>query len=154
MWWQVGVKSACVVVKSEWDRHQSGLSLAKSGQVGSCRSWIGASRSDVGAKSGWIIAVSELGRGRVVVKESRGHFIPDLPDFGKKSSRGESGSQVGTVWLGHYQPTHNLTWIPTGTISYLCADRHKPLQSKKQQNDGVSTYWFKTGIYCNGRRRL
>jgi hypothetical protein len=44
---------------------------------------------------------SELGRGRIVVKESRGNFIPDLPDFGKKSSRGESGSQVGTVWLWH-----------------------------------------------------
>jgi hypothetical protein len=45
--------------------------------------------------------MSELGRGRIVVKESRGHFIPDLPDFGNKSSRGESGSQVGTVLLWH-----------------------------------------------------
>jgi hypothetical protein len=39
--------------------------------------------------------MSELGQGRVVVKESRGHFIPDLPDFGKKSSRGESGAKSG-----------------------------------------------------------
>jgi hypothetical protein len=90
MWWQVGVKSAFVVVKSEWDRHQSGLSLDESGQVV-------AKSGQVGAKSGWIVAVSELGWGRVVVKESQGQFIPDLPDFGKKSSRDESGSQVGTV---------------------------------------------------------
>jgi hypothetical protein len=33
--------------------------------------------------------MSELGRGRVVVKESRGHFIPDLPDIGKKNQVGE-----------------------------------------------------------------
>jgi hypothetical protein len=29
-----------------------------------------------------------------------GHYIPDLTDFDKKSSRGNSGSQAGPVWLG------------------------------------------------------
>jgi hypothetical protein len=35
--------------------------------------------------------MSELGRGRVVVKESLGNFIPDLPDVGKKNQVGRVG---------------------------------------------------------------
>jgi hypothetical protein len=40
--------------------------------------------------------MSELGRGRVVVKESRGHFIPDLPTLVKNqvgASRGANSEQ-------------------------------------------------------------
>ena len=39
--------------------------------------------------------MSKLGWGRIVVKESRAHFIPDLLDFGKKkkSSRGAKSGQ-------------------------------------------------------------
>jgi hypothetical protein len=38
--------------------------------------------------------MSELGRGRVVVKESREHFIPDLPDFGKKKKNQVGASRM------------------------------------------------------------
>jgi hypothetical protein len=45
--------------------------------------------------------MSELGRGRIVVKESRGHFIPDLPDFGKKNQVGASrGAKSGQCDCG------------------------------------------------------
>jgi hypothetical protein len=58
----------------------------------------------------WIVAMLELGQGRVVVKESCGHFIPDLPDFGKKknrvgASRGANSGQCDCGMITDYSVT-------------------------------------------------
>jgi hypothetical protein len=67
--------------------------------------------------------MSELGRGRIIVKESRGHFIPDLPDFGKNQVGASRGAKSGQCDCGiteiFYQSSAQLSFVALSDTSAI-----------------------------------